>query len=142
MSMRINYCSCYCSLKSVPWTFIIYKINWILTQTEVITILIRLYTDRYLEFLSSWLLCKIDHKFCFYFKYYEGVSIFKNFDFRNVFNMSVEVYVFMKALTMKKLSYTLWRVGMDWTKPWFEYFLWKFLSLLLYVIFLASKPFS
>ena len=30
-----------------------------------------------------------------------------SFDFRKVFNMSVKVYIFMKALTMKKFSYTL-----------------------------------
>ena len=32
------------------------------------------------------------------------------FDFRKLFNMSVKVYIFMKALTMKKFSYTPWRV--------------------------------
>ena len=32
------------------------------------------------------------------------------FDFGKLFNMSVKVYIFMKALTMKKFSYTLGRV--------------------------------
>ena len=39
--------------------------------------------------------------------YYGRVSIFKKFiDLRKLCNMSVEVYVFIKPLTMKKLSYT------------------------------------
>ena len=39
------------------------------------------------------------------------------FDLRRLCNMSVEVYVFMKALTMKKFSYTLRRVRVlqHWT---------------------------
>ena len=58
-------------------------------------------------------LCQMNLTFCFYFKYYARVSIFKksrSFDLRKLCNMSVDVYVFMKALTMKKFSYTLWRV--------------------------------
>ena len=40
------------------------------------------------------------------------------FDFGKLFNMSVKVYIFMKALTMKKFSYTLGRVRIlqHWTK--------------------------
>ena len=42
-----------------------------------------------------------------------------NIGLRKLCNMYVEVYVFMKALTMKKFSYTLWRVRIlqHWTKP-------------------------
>ena len=40
------------------------------------------------------------------------------FDFGKLFNMSVKVYIFMKALTIKKFSYTLGRVIIlqHWTK--------------------------
>ena len=40
------------------------------------------------------------------------------FDFGKLFNMSVKVYIFTKALTMKKFSYTLGRVRIlqHWTK--------------------------
>ena len=49
----------------------------------------------------------------------EEFQFSRSFDLRKLSNMSVEVYVFMKALTMKKFSYTLWRVRIlqHWTKP-------------------------
>ena len=40
----------------------------------------------------------------------EEFQFSRSFDLRNLCNMSVKVYVFMKALTMEKFSYTLWRV--------------------------------
>ena len=49
----------------------------------------------------------------------EEFQFSRSFDLRKLCNMSVEVYIFMKALTMKKLSYTLRRVRIlqHWTKP-------------------------
>ena len=49
----------------------------------------------------------------------EEFQFSRSFDLRKLCNMSVEVYVFMKALTMKKFSYTLRRVRIlqHWTKP-------------------------
>ena len=40
----------------------------------------------------------------------EEFQFSRSFDLRKLCKMSVEVYVFMKALTIKKFSYTLWRV--------------------------------
>ena len=37
----------------------------------------------------------------------EKFQFSRSFDLRKLCNMSVEVYVFMKALTMKKISYNL-----------------------------------
>ena len=49
----------------------------------------------------------------------EDFQFSRSFDLRNLCNMSVKVYVFMKALTMETFSYTLWRVRIlqHWTKP-------------------------
>ena len=44
----------------------------------------------------------------------------KEYKFSRNFEVSVEVYVFKKALTMKKFSHTLWRavrISQHWTKP-------------------------
>ena len=60
-------------------------------------------------------------EFCLYYvsAYFMKEHQFsRRFDFRKLFNMSVKVYIFMKAFTMKKFSYTLWRVRIlqHWTK--------------------------
>ena len=49
----------------------------------------------------------------------EEFQFSRSFDLRMLYNMSVEVYVFIKVSTVKKFSYTLWRVKIlqHWRKP-------------------------